>query len=116
MKHINKALAAILLVSYVTLSHFRSPEISDAIIIGCLTALTGYRMYLEKLEVPDIRKELSDMSTSLLEEVQGSSNALKADIAEAFKNRDIELEKVKSDVRGIGQVSSAKELQPKLRF
>jgi hypothetical protein len=93
MKSLYKYLAALLLVSYVVLSHFRPPQISDALVIGFLAGLVGYRMYLDKLEMPDIR----------------------AEVAEAFKNRDAQLSKIQNDMAQINVGSRVKELQ-NLRF
>ena len=93
MKNLYKYLAALLLVSYVALSHFRPPQISDALIIGFLSGLAGYRMYLDKQELPDIR----------------------AEVAEAFKNRDIEISKLKSDMSQVNVGSISREMQ-NLRF
>lgn len=59
MKSVYKYLSALLLVSYIVLCHFRQPQISDSIIILCLAGLAGFRMYLDKMETPDIRKELA---------------------------------------------------------
>ena len=60
MKNAYKYLSALLLVSYIVLCHFRQPQISDSLIIFVLGALLGFRMYLDKIEVPDIRKEVHD--------------------------------------------------------
>jgi len=73
----------------VILSHFRPPQISDALIIGFLSGLAGYRMFLESKQLPDIR----------------------AEVAEAFRNRDLEISKLKSDMSQVNVTSRVRELQ-----
>lgn len=64
MKSIEKALPYVLLVSYLVSTHLKQPEISDSIIIIALSALCGYRFYLNSKETPDylsiFKKELEE--------------------------------------------------------
>lgn len=80
MKIIFKSLGAIALISYVTLCHFRQPQISDSIIIGFLAGVFGYSMYLDKVEQPDIRVE----------------------VAKAFENRDKKIRELEGAMGAMG--------------
>lgn len=53
MKKLEKVLPYILLLSYLILCHFRSPEVSDSIIIIALSALSGFRAFLNYKEIPN---------------------------------------------------------------
>ena len=53
MKKIERVVPYLLLVSYLALCHFRSPEISDSIIIIALAAFSGFRAFLNQKDQPD---------------------------------------------------------------
>jgi hypothetical protein len=53
MQSLKNALPYVLLVSYMVLSHFRPPQLSDSIIIIALCSLCGFKFFLESKETPD---------------------------------------------------------------
>lgn len=76
MKIIEKALPYVLLVSYLALLHFKTPQIADSIIIIALSALCGYSHYLNSKKTPDYLnifkeklekrdKEIEDIKTTV---------------------------------------------------
>ena len=76
MKKLEKALPYLLLVSYLGLSHYKQPQISDSIIIIALVALSCYRLFISSKEVPDYhsefvkvlqdqQREIKDLQTNL---------------------------------------------------
>lgn len=57
MQKLKEALPFVLLVSFLALSHYKQPQIADSIIIIALSALSGYKFYLDSLKKPDYLKE-----------------------------------------------------------
>ena len=53
MQSLKNALPYVLLVSYMILSHFRQPQLSDSIIIIALCSLCGFKFFLESKQVPN---------------------------------------------------------------
>jgi len=94
VKHVYKYLSALLLVSYIVLCHFRQPQISDAIIILVLGSLLGLRMYFDHNELPDIR----------------------AEVAEAFANRDEVLKTLENKVNSVNYQNQVKRDVSDIRF
>lgn len=69
MKKTLKLIPYITLTSYLILLFFKEAVLADAIIVASLAGLCGYRMYLNKIELPDYRKELSEEILSLRSEL-----------------------------------------------
>jgi hypothetical protein len=57
MKKVKEALPFVLLISFLTLSHFKQAEIADSIIIIGLCALCAYSLFLDSRKTPDYMKE-----------------------------------------------------------
>lgn len=89
MKKIEKVIPYVLLISYLTLCHFRSPEISDSIIIIALAALSGFRAFMNfkeqpnyfelfKQELVEKEKKITDLQNSV--GMQNIANQRKANL------------------------------------
>jgi|11_taG_2_1085331.scaffolds.fasta_scaffold05730_2 hypothetical protein len=74
MEKLKEVLPYLLLVSFLGLSHYKQPQIADSIIIIALSALCGYKLYLDSRKTPDYsklfkeeiekhKKELEDVKT-----------------------------------------------------
>lgn len=84
-KWLYQALPFILLTSYLIYSSLESGRVTfaNAWIVTVLTALVGFKYWLNQKELPDIRGE----------------------VAEAFKNRDEKLEKIENEINQLGVIS-----------
>lgn len=79
-----------LLAAYLTLQFFREPSGADAIILVALTCLTGFSLNLYSKELPDIRVEVDEKYSDLIESMN-----------KAFENRDQEINSLKNSVSGV---------------
>jgi hypothetical protein len=70
MKKVEKALPYVLLISYLTLIHFRQPQIADSIVIIALSALCGYRFYTDSKEAPDYLALFRDEMSKNKEDIE----------------------------------------------
>jgi hypothetical protein len=69
MQKLEKVLPYSLLISYLTLCHFRSPEISDSIIIIALAGLSGFRAYINNKELPNYEKIFAEKINEINKEL-----------------------------------------------
>lgn len=60
MEKVKEALPFVLLVSFLALSHYKQPQIADSIIIIALTALSGFKIYLDSKKQPNYLKEFQE--------------------------------------------------------
>jgi len=81
MKELKKLIPTILLITqFITLCFFKEPQYADSIIFLCLSVLCGYAYYVEKMEVPDIRKEVKDALKQRDDYLKTEISQLKGDI------------------------------------
>jgi hypothetical protein len=75
MKNVYKALPFLLLIASLAVSLTSSePTIAHSIIVGVLSALCGYSLYIIHTETPDIRKEVAEALRQRDEEIIALKN------------------------------------------
>lgn len=73
IESVRKLIPSAIIIAYITLLHFREPQISDALIALGMFTLFGFQAFLRAKEQPDfrkeIRKEISDDMKKLAKEI-----------------------------------------------
>lgn len=99
MKKLIDSIPVILLVSLVTLSFIKEPNLAQSLIIGFIAALVGYRYYIVEQEKPDL-EAIFEERIKLIEK----DNTKDAEFIKA------ELKNIKE---GYSKISVANQMQPK---
>lgn len=75
MKHVYKALPFLLLIASLFVSLTAAePNIAHSIIVGVLSGLCGYSLFLFHSDLPDIRKEVAEALRQRDEEIVALKN------------------------------------------